>query len=155
MTVVESTRRRTRRADAIRTVLAFTFRHWRRQPLLVGWVAFAMVAATMADVFMPFFAGRLVDALTLVSADRDAAEYAALTAFGAMVALGAGMVVLRHLAFIAIIQLTLKMMADIAPTPSTACSASRPTGTPTASPARPCARSRAACGRSTCSTTRS
>ena len=40
-------------------------------------------------------------------------------------------------------------------TPSIACSASRPTGTPTALPARRCARSRAACGRSICSTTRS
>ena len=72
-----------------------------------------MVAATMADVFMPFFAGRLVDALTLVSADRDAAGYAALTAFGAMVALGAGMVVLRHLGWSGIIPLTLRMMRDV------------------------------------------
>jgi ATP-binding cassette subfamily B protein len=113
MTVVESTRRRTRRAGAIRTVLAFTFRHWRRQPALVAGIACAMVTATLADVFTPFFAGKLVDALTMVSADRDAAQRAALTAFGAMVGLGAGMVVLRHLGWSGIIPLTLRMMGDI------------------------------------------
>ncbi|GEO38489.1 ATP-binding cassette subfamily B protein [Skermanella aerolata] len=112
MTVVDSTLR-PRRADAIRTVLSFTFRHWGRQPVLVAWVAFAMVTATLADVFMPFFAGRLVDALTLLSADREAAKHAALTAFGAMVALGAGMVVLRHLGWSGIIPLTLRMMGDV------------------------------------------
>src|SRR3954469_9863738 len=113
MTVIESTRRRTRRAGAIRTVLAFTFRHWRRQPALVAGVAFAMVTATLADVFMPFFAGKLVDALTLVSTDRETAKHAALAAFGAMVGLGAGMVVLRHLGWSGIIPLTLRMMGDI------------------------------------------
>ena len=113
MTVVEFKRQRTQRADAIRTVLAFTFRHWRRQPALVAGVAFAMVTATLADVFMPFFAGKLVDALTLVSTDREAAKQAVLAAFGAMVGLGAGMVVLRHLGWSGIIPLTLRMMGDI------------------------------------------
>ncbi|UEM25393.1 ABC transporter ATP-binding protein/permease (plasmid) [Skermanella mucosa] len=109
MTVV----RRTRRADAMRTVLSFTFRHWRRQPALVAGIACAMVTATLADVFMPYFAGRLVDALMLVSTDREGARDAALAAFGAMAGLGLGMVVLRHLGWTGIIPLTLRMMGDI------------------------------------------
>ncbi len=105
--------KRTGRADAIRTVLAFTFRHWSRQKPQVALIAGAIAASTLADVFMPLFAGRLVDALTLLSGDRVAARDAALTAFGAMVALGVGMVVLRHVAWSGVIPLTLRIMSDV------------------------------------------
>ncbi|WP_207459736.1 ABC transporter ATP-binding protein [Azospirillum sp. SYSU D00513] len=102
-----------RRADAIRTVLAFTFGHWRRQPRLVAAVALAMAGSTFADVLMPLFAGRLVDALAS-GVDRAEAREAALYAFGAMAGLGALMVVLRHLAWSGIIPLTLRIMSDVA-----------------------------------------
>ena len=62
----------------MRTVLAFTFRHWRRQPALVAGVACAMVTATLADVFMPYFAGRLVD--TLSGGERQRAWLAMMLA---------------------------------------------------------------------------
>ncbi|SMH62087.1 ABC transporter ATP-binding protein [Azospirillum agricola] len=101
------------RTDAIRAVLAFTFQHWRRQVPLVAWIAGTIALATLADVFMPLFAGRLVDALALLSADRETARDAALSAFAAMVALGAGMVVLRHVAWSGVIPLTLRIMADV------------------------------------------
>ncbi|MBP2229008.1 ATP-binding cassette subfamily B protein [Azospirillum agricola] len=101
------------RTDAIRAVLAFTFQHWRRQVPLVTWIAGTIALATLADVFMPLFAGRLVDALALLSADRETARDAALSAFAAMVALGAGMVVLRHVAWSGVIPLTLRIMADV------------------------------------------
>lgn len=106
--------RRTRGADAIRTVLAFTFRHWRRQWRLAVLIAGTIALATFADVVIPVFAGRLIDALALVGQDRDLALDQALHAFGAMVALGAGMVVLRHIAWSAVIPFSLRIMSDVA-----------------------------------------
>jgi len=50
---------------AMRDVLTFLFRHWRREAWLVAGVAAAMLAATVADLFMPLFAGRLVDAVSM------------------------------------------------------------------------------------------
>ena len=107
------------------------------------------LAATLADVLTPLYAGRLVEAVASGSASDMVAWNAAIAAFVALMGLATGALVLRHLGFIGIVELTLKMMADIGATRSTAYSASRPTGTPTASPDRPCARSRAECGRST------
>ncbi len=105
--------KRTGRTDAIRAVLAFTFRHWSRRKPLVAWIAGTIALATLADVFMPLFAGRLVDALALLPDDRETARDAAVGAFAAMVRLGAGMVVLRHLAWSGVIPLTLRIMADV------------------------------------------
>ncbi|PTQ13588.1 multidrug ABC transporter ATP-binding protein [Sphingomonas oleivorans] len=98
-----------RRSDAIRLVLAFLFRHWARQKPLVAGVALAMSTATLADIFIPLFAGRLVDAL----ARGPAAGDAALSAFAAMVALGLAMVLLRHFAWWGIVPLTLRIMSDV------------------------------------------
>jgi len=97
------------RAPSMRAVLAFTFRHWgRRKPLAAG-LALAMSLATLTEVFVPLFAGRMVDALTRgPAAIEDAAS-----AFGAMVALGLAMVVLRFFAFWGIVPLTLGIMRDI------------------------------------------
>ncbi len=53
------------RPTAIRMVLPFVFRHWRNQPWLGSGLALAMVGATVSDLFMPLFAGRLVDAIAL------------------------------------------------------------------------------------------
>ncbi len=97
-----------------RDVLRFTWRHWQRQPWLVAGVAVAMIGATVADVLMPIFAGRLVDAVGLLDADRDAAQHSALVALAAILALGLVMIVLRHLSFLGIIRLTLRIMAAIA-----------------------------------------
>jgi ATP-binding cassette subfamily B protein len=104
---------KTRRGDATRDVLTFTFRHWRHEPRAVTLVMAAMMASTLADVFMPVFAGRLVDALTVMSSDRAAARGAALVAFAAMTGLGLAMVVLRHIAFYGIVGLTLHVMARV------------------------------------------
>lgn len=141
-----------KRPAAIRVVLPFVFRHWLKQPGRGLIVAGGLLGATIADLFMPVFSGHLVDALTRGSSDPDARR-AALVAFGAIVALGAASVVLRLIGLQAIVPFTLKIMSDVAQEASRASSASRPTGTPTPLPAPPCARSPAACGRSTCSTT--
>ena len=101
-------------ARTFRDVLGFTWRHWRRQPWLIAGIAAAMIAATVSDVLMPVFAGRLVDAVGLIDADRDAARREAVAALAAILALGVVMIVMRFLTFRGIIQLTLRIMAAIA-----------------------------------------
>ena len=81
---------------AMRDVLTFLFRHWRREAWLVAGVAGAMLMATVADLFMPLFAGRLVDAVATHAAHGNQlkvqALHAALWALGSMAALGAVLV---------------------------------------------------------------
>jgi ATP-binding cassette, subfamily B, bacterial len=101
------------RPAAIRMVLPFAFRHWLNQPLLAVATTGGFVGATIADLFMPVFSGRLVDAMTLGPGD-PAARAAAWLAFGAIVALGLASTVVRLLGFRAIVPFTLRMMSDVA-----------------------------------------
>jgi ATP-binding cassette subfamily B protein len=98
---------------AIRAVIPFVFRHWRNQPVLALAVAGGLLGATVADLFMPVFSGRLVDALTRGAAE-DAARRDAWSAFAAIVALGLGAVVLRLAGLRAIAPFTLRIMSDVA-----------------------------------------
>ncbi|MGY8665447.1 ABC transporter ATP-binding protein [Bradyrhizobium sp. UFLA05-109] len=98
---------------AIRVVLPFVFRHWLKQPGRALAVAGGLLGATVADLFMPVFSGRLVDALTHGS-DDPVARHAALVAFGAIVALGFTSMVLRLAGLQVIVPFTLKLMSDIA-----------------------------------------
>jgi ATP-binding cassette subfamily B protein len=100
----------TPRASALRTVLGFTFRHWGRAPALAWGVAIAMCLATVTEVFVPLQAGRMIDAVALGAPGRDAA----IRAFLVIAALGLAMAALRHLAWMLIIPLTLRNMADAA-----------------------------------------
>jgi ATP-binding cassette subfamily B protein len=102
------------RPTAIRTVLPFVFRHWRKQPWLGSGLALAMVGATVSDLFMPVFAGKLVDAITLGQTDLEAAKSGALFAFGAILALGVVQITCRHFGLWAIVPFTLRVMSDIA-----------------------------------------
>jgi hypothetical protein len=120
--------------------------------MIAGILAGGLLGATVADLFMPVFSGQLVDALTRGAAE-PAARHDALWAFGSIVALRLLSMILRLSGLRAIVPFTLRIMSDVARTPSCGCSASPPTGTLTALPARLCGRSRAACGRSTSSTT--
>jgi ATP-binding cassette, subfamily B, bacterial len=88
----------------------FTFKHWRRRSALVSVVALGMSLATLTEVIVPVFAGRLVDAL---AQGRTAAD-AAVNAFAIMAALGLAMIGLRHLAWWSIVPLTLGMMRNVA-----------------------------------------
>jgi ATP-binding cassette subfamily B protein len=99
------------RPEPFRAVLGFTFRHWARQPGPVGFVAGSMMAATVADLFMPLYAGRLVDA---VAGQGAAALEAALWALAAMLVLGVSGVLFRHLGFIGITGMTLRTMSETA-----------------------------------------
>ena len=106
------TAQRKARPTAIRVVLPFVFRHWLHQPVLAAAVAGGLLGATVADLFMPLFSGQLVDALTKGAAD-PAAQRAAWTAFGAIVALGLVSMVLRLTGLQAIVPFTLKIMSDV------------------------------------------
>jgi ATP-binding cassette subfamily B protein len=99
---------------AMMAVLAYIAAHWQRRKLLVARIAGAMLLATLADVFIPFFSGRLVDALLLDGATRDVALSNALNAFAIMIALGVAMVALRHIGWMGVLPLSLGMMQDIA-----------------------------------------
>ena len=83
-----------KRPAAIRAVIPFVFRHWRNQPVLALATAGGLLGATVADLFMPVYSGRLVDAMTAGAAD-PAARGAAIAAFGAIVALGLASMILR------------------------------------------------------------
>ena len=97
---------------AIRVVLPFVFRHWLQQPGRAAIVTGGLLGATAADLFMPIFSGRLVDALTSGASD-PAAQRAAFTAFGAIVALGLLSMILRLVGLQAIVPFTLKIMSDV------------------------------------------
>src|SRR5712664_2620440 len=101
-----------KRPAAIRVVIPFVFRHWLNQPVGAATVAGGLLGATAADLFMPLFSGHLVDAVTLGASD-PAARRAALTAFGAIVALGLVSMTLRLVGLQAIVPFTLRIMSDV------------------------------------------
>jgi ATP-binding cassette, subfamily B, bacterial len=101
-----------KRPAAIRVVIPFVFRHWLNQPVVAATVAGGLLGATVADLFMPLFSGHLVDAVTLGASD-PAARRAALTAFGAIVALGLVSMTLRLVGLQAIVPFTLRIMSDV------------------------------------------
>ncbi|MDA9391330.1 multidrug ABC transporter ATPase [Bradyrhizobium sp. CCBAU 45394] len=102
-----------KRPIPIRAVLQFVFRHWLLQPYRTAVVLVGFLGATAADLFMPVYSGRLVDALSSGPYDQ-AARHAALAAVGGIVALGLVSVILRILGLQAIVPFTLQTMSDVA-----------------------------------------
>jgi ATP-binding cassette subfamily B protein len=95
------------RASVLRKVLTFTLCLWGRTPWLAASCATAMLLATLTEVFVPLYAGHMIDAVGSGRADM------AWRAFTVIAALGGAMVVLRHLGWWAITPLTLNMMRDV------------------------------------------
>jgi len=95
---------------ALRGALVFIVRYWAKRKWLVGGIAVSMMLATLTEIFVPLFAGHLIDALAAGPSAIDAA----LRAFVMMAALGLAMVGLRHLAWWGIVPLTLGIMSDVA-----------------------------------------
>ena len=93
-------------------MLGYTASLWRRQPGMVGATTLAMLAATAADLTIPIFAGRMIDAVAMP--DREAGRALAVAALAAMAVLGALMIIGRHLAFLGIIRVTTRMMREAA-----------------------------------------
>jgi ATP-binding cassette, subfamily B, bacterial len=105
---------RARNRNVMRDVLVFLFRHWRREAWLVAGVALSMIGATIADLFMPVFAGRMVDAIAIHPGTKGQALHAAVTALAIMLMLGAVLVVGRHLSLLGISRLTIRLMTRVA-----------------------------------------
>ncbi len=73
-----------------------------------------MTVATMADLFMPVFAGRMVDAVAVHAGTHRQALHAALSALATMLLLGGILVAGRHLSLMGISRLTMRLMARLA-----------------------------------------
>ncbi len=100
--------------NAISEVLAFLFSHWKRESRTVLAIAFSMAVATVADLLLPVFSGRLVDAITSHGASRAQAFHAGALAVAAMAGLGALLIGARYCAFMGISLLTVRLMSRIA-----------------------------------------
>ena len=95
-------------------VLAFVLKEWRRQRLLLSCICGLVLLQTLADVLVPLYAGRLIDALSPGRADLAAQRDDASTALGFMVALALVTVASRHVAFIGVVRFTLTIMSHVA-----------------------------------------
>jgi ATP-binding cassette subfamily B protein len=95
---------------SFQAVLGYTAIRWLRQPAAVAATIAAILLATVADLAMPIYAGRLIDAVA--EPDRITGRTAAIAALVAMAALGSLQIVGRHLSFLGIIRVTTRMMRD-------------------------------------------
>ena len=100
--------------NKMREVLTFLFRHWRGEKWLVACVALCMIVATAADLLMPVYAGKLVDAIGVHAVARSLALRSALSAIAMMALLGAVLTAMRFAALAGILRLTLRLMTRFA-----------------------------------------
>jgi ATP-binding cassette subfamily B protein len=102
------------RANPFRAVLTFLWRHWCRHPAMLAAVLGGMMLATVADVLVPIFAGRLVDAVARVGeTTRDAALSQALEALAMLAGLGVLVLAGRIAGILGVISLTLRIMSAV------------------------------------------
>ncbi|WP_319614847.1 ABC transporter ATP-binding protein [Acidiphilium acidophilum] len=94
-----------------RSVFGFVGRRWLHHRVVFGLCALAMVAATITDVFMPLYAGDLINAVTVRS---TASLHAAVIALGIIAALGVAQTALRFVGYRSVVGLTLAMMSEMA-----------------------------------------
>ena len=73
-----------------------------------------MSVATVADLFLPVFSGKLVDAITRHGVSQTQAFDSALAVVAAMAILGVVMIAGRHAAFIGVSRLTVRLMSRMA-----------------------------------------
>ncbi len=98
----------------MRAVLGFVLRHWRRHGALVSAILGAALLSTAADVVMPIYAGRLVDAVSGAGGAGHAAEgRRAFVDVAWIAALGAAKVGLIYLGLLGTVRLTLSMMQSV------------------------------------------
>ncbi|OYV50208.1 MAG: multidrug ABC transporter ATP-binding protein, partial [Rhodospirillales bacterium 20-60-12] len=99
----------------MRDVLGFVFAHWRRHGAITVLIAVSMSLATFADVFLPLFAGDVVnDIAAATPATMNHQAYMAVQALVIMAALGCAQISLRFLGMRGILQLTVRTMSDVA-----------------------------------------
>ena len=100
--------------NAMRDVLTFLFRHWRREAVVVTGITLCMTVATVADLLLPVFSGRLVDAIASHDVARAPALRHAAQAIAIMAGLGIILMAARYAALLGIIRLTLQLMSRFA-----------------------------------------
>ncbi len=99
---------------SLRNVFQFLFAHWRRQPGFVLATLACATGATLLDVAMPIYAGRLIDTVANEAGlPHAAAGHRAAMLLAVIAGLGVGLVVLRGLVILGIIRITLRMMHDV------------------------------------------
>ncbi|AHJ65166.1 Multidrug resistance ABC transporter ATP-binding and permease protein [Granulibacter bethesdensis CGDNIH4] len=101
------------RMGAVAMVLRFLFRHWGRQWRMVLLTALTMMAGTIADLGLPVLSGWLVDAIS-AAPDAGLRPWDPWTILVMMGLLGALVVGARHVSFVGITALTLRLMEQIA-----------------------------------------
>ncbi|WP_299391131.1 ABC transporter ATP-binding protein [Pelagibius sp.] len=83
-----------------RDAAAFVGRYWLQVRWLLGGAFFTMALATLCDVFLPLFAGRLIDALADVALNERSAQIgAAYAALAAFVAISLGFYLFREVSY--------------------------------------------------------
>jgi ATP-binding cassette, subfamily B, bacterial len=100
--------------NTMKEVLFFLFSHWRRENPVVAAIGLCMTVATVADLLLPVYSGRLVDAIATHSAHHVPSLHAALRAIVIMAVLGFILMAARYFAFLGIIRLTLRLMSRMA-----------------------------------------
>ncbi|ONG45373.1 multidrug ABC transporter ATP-binding protein [Pseudoroseomonas deserti] len=101
-------------AEPFRRVIPFLLRQWARHPWLLAAILGGMGLATLTDVLVPIYAGRLVEAIAsagpLDGSDREAALDQALAALGLLALLGLALLAGRVAGILGVIALTLRSM---------------------------------------------
>jgi ATP-binding cassette subfamily B protein len=100
--------------NTVLEVLAFLYEYWKRERRAVFTVAGSMAIATVADLFLPVFSGRMIDTITPQGVSREHAFVNALLPLGAMAVLGATLIGARHFAFQVTSGLTTRLMSRMA-----------------------------------------
>ena len=99
---------------AIVEVFAFLFRHWKRRAGTVSLIGVSMIVATVADLFLPVYSGRLVDAVAASKVSRINSLHVAEVTIVYMLALGLLLIGARYVAFIGVTRLTVDVMSNVA-----------------------------------------
>jgi ATP-binding cassette subfamily B protein len=99
---------------AIIDVFGFLFRHWNRRPGTVFLIGVSMIIATVADLFLPVYSGRLVDAIAASKVSRAGSLHSAEVAVVFMASLGVLLIGARYIAFIGVTRLTVDVMSNVA-----------------------------------------
>ncbi len=99
---------------AIINVFAFLFRHWNRQAKIVFLIGVSMMIATVADLLLPVYSGRLVDAIAASKASRIGSLQTAEADVVFMLSLGILLILARYIAFIGVTRLTVNVMSNVA-----------------------------------------
>jgi ATP-binding cassette subfamily B protein len=96
--------------NAIASVLVFTFRHWTGQVGLLAVIVGGVAVATLSEIIIPLYAGRMVDAVTTGLGGMETAWWSLAIMLG-LAALAVGC---RHFLFVGITVLTTRVMSAVA-----------------------------------------